>query len=117
SGKMWAYEHFGIKPVMICFGKKAQVCGFCSTTRIDGIPDNVFKVPSRINSTWGDYLSNMVRSAIYIEVIKEDNLVENAAVVGDYFKKKLKEIGLLNLRGRGLMIAFDLETVEERDKF
>jgi len=117
TGKMWAYEHFGIKPDMISFGKKVQVCGFCSGDRIDEVPDNVFHVPSRINSTWGDYLINMVRSTIYLEIIKEDNLVEQAATVGDYFLQELKTLGLLNLRGRGLMIAFDFETADKRDIF
>lgn len=114
TGKMWGYKHYDIVPDMICFGKKTQVCGFCSTNFIDSIQDNVFKVSGRINSTWGGNLVDMVRSTIYMEIIKEDKLVENAATVGAYFLSKLQEIGLKNARGKGLMIAFD---VDEQDTF
>lgn len=117
TGKMWAYEHFGIVPDMICFGKKTQVSGFCSTGRIDEVPNNVFKVSGRINSTWGGNLIDMVRANIYFKIIEEDNLVENARVVGDYFLQKLKELPLKNVRGRGLMIAFDLHDSYNRDVF
>ena len=107
TGKMWAYEHFNCIPDMICFGKKMQVCGFCSTTRIDSAKQNVFTVPGRINSTWGGNLVDMVRATIFLEIIEEDELVENAREVGKYFLEKLVDMGLENARGRGLMIAFD----------
>ena len=117
TGKTWAYEHYNIIPDMISFGKKVQVCGVASTGKIDDIPDNVFKVKSRINSTWGGNLVDMVRSTIYMEIIKERNLIKNAQKVGNYFIDKLSEIGLNNLRGKGLMIAFDLPSNNERNKF
>ena len=116
TGKMWAYEHFGIVPDLISFGKKTQVCGCSSTEKIDEVQDNVFRLPSRINSTWGGNIVDMVRSTINIEIIKEDKLVENAEVVGNYFLQQLKELGLENARGRGLMLAFDLQDEAERDK-
>jgi L-lysine 6-transaminase len=117
TGKMWAYEHFGIIPDMICFGKKTQVCGFCSTNRIDEVPDNVFKVSGRINSTWGGNLIDMVRASIYFKIIEEDCLVANARETGSYFLHKLSELPLRNVRGRGLMIAFDLHDSDSRDAF
>jgi L-lysine 6-transaminase len=117
TGKTWAYEHYGIVPDMICFGKKTQVCGFCSTTRINHVPNNVFQSPGRINSTWGGNLVDMVRSTIFMEIIENEGLIQNAADVGDYFLTKLRELDLNNLRGKGLMIAFDMPTVEQRDDF
>lgn len=117
TGKMWAYQHFGIIPDMICFGKKTQVCGFCSTNRIDEVPNNVFKVSGRINSTWGGNLVDMVRATAYFEIIEQENLVNNAKEVGIYFIKQLSKLPLRNVRGRGLMIAFDLPTTEDRDNF
>jgi L-lysine 6-transaminase len=122
TGKMWAYEHAGIVPDMISFGKKLQVCGCLSSTRVDEV-DSVFKVPSRINSTWGGNLVDMVRATRYLQIIDEENLVENSRVVGEYLLAKLNELRdkytgkLTNARGRGLMCAFDLPDGETRSKF
>jgi L-lysine 6-transaminase len=121
TGRMWAHEHFGLQPDVLAFGKKAQVCGILAGPRVDEEPQNVFKVPSRINSTWGGNLTDMVRFGRYLEVIHEERLVDNARAVGDYLLRGLEalqaELGGLvtNARGRGLMIAFDLPTAEARD--
>lgn len=121
TGKMWAFEHFGIEPDMFAFGKKTQVCGFASNERMLDIPDNVFKVASRINSTWGGNLTDMVRSQRYFEVITDEKLVDNAAKVGAYFISELERFQsefpqlVSNVRGRGLMAAFDLPSTEVRD--
>ena len=80
---MWAHEHFGIKPDVLAFGKKTQVCGCMVGPKVDEEPENVFKVPSRINSTWGGNLTDMVRFGRYLEIIEEERLVDNARVVGD----------------------------------
>ena len=122
TGKMWAYEHFGITPDLLAFGKKMQVCGCMAGPRVDEEPENVFKVPSRINSTWGGGLTDMVRSGRYLEVIHEDRLVDNARVVGEHLLRGLEgvqaELGglMTNARGRGLFIAFDLPSTDARDK-
>ncbi len=122
TGSMWCWQQMGVEPDMFAFGKKTQVCGFASNHRIDEIPDNVFKVSSRINSTWGGNLVDMIRCAKYMEIIAEDNLVENARVVGEYLQGRLAELArefpgtMSNVRGRGLFIAFDLPDKETRDK-
>jgi len=117
TGKMWAYEHFGIVPDMICFGKKTQVCGFCSTERIDEVEDNVFNTSGRINSTWGGNIVDMVRFRYIIDAIQRQGLVENAQNIGRDLLWKLRKFPALdNVRGRGLMIAFDLGSPEQRDK-
>jgi L-lysine 6-transaminase len=122
TGKMWAHEHFGLEPDAVAFGKKMQVCGCMVGPRVDEEPENVFKVSSRINSTWGGGLTDMVRAGRYLEVIHEDRLVENARVAGgrllDGLRSLQQELGgvMTNARGRGLMIAFDLPTPELRGK-
>ena len=84
TGKMWAHEHFGLTPDALAFGKKTQVCGCLVGPKVDEEPQNVFKVPSRINSTWGGSLTDMVRFGRYLEIIEEERLVENARVVGEH---------------------------------
>ncbi len=122
TGKMWAHQHF-VQPDMLCFGKKTQVCGFLSSNRIDDIENNVFKVSSRLNSTWGGNIVDMVRSAKYLEIIHEENLIANAKVMGDYLIKKIEEIQsefsqfVDNARGLGLFAAFNMDTTENRSKF
>ncbi len=120
TGKMWAHEYF-VKPDMMTFGKKLHVCGFVSSTRIDEITENVFHIPSRLNSTFGGNLIDMVRATRILEIIEEEQLVENARMVGDYLRKKLYELenefSLLinNARGLGLLCAIDLDTKMNRD--
>jgi L-lysine 6-transaminase len=122
TGRLWAHEHFGLQPDALCFGKKTQVCGCLVGPRVDEEPQNVFRVSSRINSTWGGGLTDMIRFGRYLEVIEEDHLVENARVVGDHLLRGLVSVqedlgGIMsNARGLGLMIAFDLPTPELRDK-
>jgi L-lysine 6-transaminase len=110
-------------PDMIAFGKKTQVCGFMSSERIDEIEDNVFRLPSRINSTWGGNLVDMLRVKKILEIIEQDALVENAKVVGADFLAQLQDLAeefptlVSNVRGRGLMCAFDLPSKETRNTF
>lgn len=123
SGKMWAYQHFGVEPDVVAFGKKTQVCGIMASKRIDLVENNVFVESSRLNSTWGASLVDMVRSQKYLEIIEQENLVENAAKVGKYFQEQLLSLQqkypelLSNVRGRGLFIAFDLPADYIRDQF
>jgi L-lysine 6-transaminase len=122
TGKMWAHEHFDFKPDILAFGKKTQVCGMMVGERVDAIKDNVFNVPSRLNSTWGGNLIDMVRCQKYFEVIDEENLIKNAETQGNYLLEDLERLSqkysdkISNARGLGLMCAFDLPTPEKRDE-
>lgn len=124
TGKFWCFEHFGpnARPDILAFGKKMQVCGILAGERIDEIKNNVFRVSSRINSTWGGNLADMVRSTKVLQIIEEDRLVENAERVGKYLLQKLSDLAnqselVSNVRGRGLLVSFDFPSKEIRDRF
>ncbi|MDB5060802.1 MAG: L-lysine 6-transaminase [Mucilaginibacter sp.] len=124
SGKFWLHQHFGEKtrPDILAFGKKMQVCGILVGKKVDEIENNVFKVSSRINSTWGGSLVDMVRSSKILEIIEEDGLCEKAAQTGEYLQTGLKNIAaknslITNVRGKGLLTAFDFPDKQTRDAF
>ncbi|MGF1922652.1 MAG: L-lysine 6-transaminase [Bacteroidia bacterium] len=124
TGKFWCHQHFSEKarPDIVAFGKKMQVCGILVGNKVNEIETNVFKVPSRINSTWGGNLVDMVRSTQILQIVAEDRLCENAANVGDYLIEKLDQLAqqhdkISNVRGRGLLAAFDFPTKEMRNNF
>jgi L-lysine 6-transaminase len=121
TGKWWAFEHFGVQPDVFPFGKKTQVCGIAAGPRVDEV-DSVFKVSSRINSTWGGNLADMVRCTRIIEIIEEDGLLENATRVGEHLLQGLRRFEAMfpgkvtNSRGRGCFLAFDLPDTDTRNK-
>jgi L-lysine 6-transaminase len=122
TGRFWAHQHFGVEPDLLAFGKKMQICGMLAGGRIDEEPDNVFRVSSRINSTWGGNLVDMVRSERYLQIIEEERLIENAATVGAHLLRSLQALEadrpdlVSNARGRGLMCAIDFPDGKVRDQ-
>jgi len=122
TGTPWAYQQLGVTPDVVAFGKKAQVCGVMAGGRVDEVTDNVFAVSSRINSTWGGNLVDMVRSRRILEVIESDGLTIQAAQTGRYLLDRLGALAVefpglvLDVRGRGLMCAFSLPSAAQRDE-
>src|SRR5881275_2545546 len=122
TGRTWCCQHFNVQPDLLAFGKKVQVCGVMAGPRLDEVKDNAFRLPSRLNSTWGGNFTDMVRSTHFLRIIEEEHLVENAAKVGGYFLDQLhdlqKEEALISAaRGRGLFLAFDLPDAKTREEF
>ena len=122
TGRNWCCEHFGVLPDLLAFGKKAQVCGVMAGPRVDEVKDNCFRLPSRINSTWGGNFTDYVRSTHYLRIIEEEKLVENARIMGAYLLAELQALArehpiLSAVRGRGLMVGFDLPDANLRDVF
>lgn len=122
TGLTWCSQHFGVKPDLMAFGKKVQVCGVMAGPRLDEVDDNAFRLPSRLNSTWGGNYTDMIRSTHFLRIIEKESLVENARVVGQHFLKALQDLQAAEpmvtaVRGRGLFIAFDLPDPKTRDEF
>ena len=124
TGNMWAHQAFGdaVRPDIISFGKKTQVCGIFGGKRLDEVDNNVFHESSRLNSTWGGSLVDMVRFTIYLEIIENEKLVQNAKDVGEHLTSCLHSLQgnhdnlVSNARNRGLFGAFDLPDSDTRDK-
>jgi L-lysine 6-transaminase len=122
TGKWWAHQYNSVKPDIISFGKKTQVCGLLAGKRVEEVDKNVFSESSRINSTFGGNLADMVRFHIILEIIEKENLIENANNMGAVLKKELQFLSeefpayVTNPRGLGLFAAFDLPSQTERDK-
>nr|WP_156753014.1 L-lysine 6-transaminase [Mycobacterium sp. 1245801.1] len=122
TGTPWAYQQLGVPPDVLAFGKKTQVCGIMAGRRVHEVAENVFAVPSRLNSTWGGNLADMVRARRILEVIEADDLFTHAAEHGAHLRDRLDELAeefpgvVLDPRGRGLMCAFSLPSAADRDE-
>lgn len=124
SGKFWCHEHFNEKarPDILAFGKKMQVCGILVGNKVDQVEHNVFRVSSRINSTWGGNLVDMVRATQILQIIREDELCTKAAESGQYLQQQLQQLSarydqITNVRGKGLLTAFDFPDAAMRNTF
>ena len=133
TGNMWAHQSFtphsckcdcedaSTAPDIISFGQKTQVCGIFASKRLDEVEGHVFHESSRLNSTWGGSLVDMVRFTIYLEIIEKENLVQNANDMGNHLSKYLNDLQanhpniVSNVRNKGLFGAFDLNDGEQRD--
>ena len=124
TGKFWCHQHYSeaAQPDILAFGKKMQVCGILVGNKVDEVERNVFNVSSRINSTWGGNLVDMVRSSQILQIVEQDDLCSNAENVGAYLRNGLLKLvdrfeQISNVRGKGLMCAFDFPSTEMRNDF
>src|SRR5579872_134308 len=120
TGTPWCYQQLGLEPDVVAFGKKVQLGGIMAGRRVDQVPENVFRVPGRINSTWGGNLVDMVRSTRLLEIVEETDAMGNARREGEHLLARLEELArrfasVRNPRGRGVLAAVDLPDAAARD--
>lgn len=115
TGKWFASEHYDITPDIMSSAKALQVGATISNSKYK--PEF-----GSISSTWGG--GHLLDIAIGIEIIrtiKEENLLKNIESNGNYLFKRLVELQkediVKNVRGKGLMLAFDLESNKKRNDF
>ncbi len=121
TGTPWAYQQLGLDPDVVAFGKKTHVCGIMAGGRLDEVDGHVFATSSRINSTFGGGLVDMVRATIMLEVMEEEHLIARAAALGEMLVEELEALearvpAVTNARGRGLFCAIDLPDGETRNE-
>ena len=112
TGKLFAYQHYGVEPDVMTLAKGIGG-GFPLAALLVKERFNIFEAGDQGGTYSGQPLAMAVGLAVMQEVL-EKNLVDNAAMQGEYIQKKLREIAarfqLTNIRGKGLLLAFDLPT-------
>lgn len=113
TGKMFAYEHFGIEPDIITLAKGLG----------GGLPVGAFIAKEKVAQAFepGDHGTTfgggpVVCSAALavLDILDSESLIQNAALVGEYFKRGLKKLQktqplVADVRGKGLMLGVELD--------
>jgi acetylornithine aminotransferase len=111
SGKWFVYQHAGFLPDVVALAKglaSGVPVGACVT---GGLAKGVFK-PGNHGSTFGGNPLAMTAVVTTIDTIKEENLMNRAALVGDLIRKEIKNQnlpGVIDVRGMGSMIGVELD--------
>lgn len=114
TGSTWFFEKVDIEPDIVVFGKKSQVSGIMVKEKFS----KIFEIPKRLSVTFDGDLIDMVRCKYIIQAIKKDKLLRKAIIRGGEIKAGLEKFSeLKNVRGVGLLIAFDFENKKQRDAF
>ena len=111
TGKLFAEEHEGIQSDLTLVWK-ALSGGFYPISAVLSNKEvlGVFK-PGDHGSTFGGNPLACAVARVALRVLFEENMIENAAVQGDYFQQQLKEIQsphIKEVRGKGLLIGVEL---------
>ena len=109
SGKFFAHQHLDVKPDIITMAK-----GIGNGFPMGGvlISPEFQPVYGQLGTTFGGNHLACAAAIAVLDVMKEENLVKNAAVVGDHLMSRLKAAALphvVDIRGRGLMIGIELD--------
>jgi len=112
TGKLFACEHEGVRPDVVIIGK-ALGGGFYPVSAVlaDKPLLGLFK-PGEHGSTFGGNPLAAAVARASLSVIKDENLIENSAKMGEYFMEQLSEIPtpwVKEVRGRGLLIGVELK--------
>jgi ornithine--oxo-acid transaminase len=111
TGKLFAYEHEGIRPDVVIVGK-ALSGGFYPVSGIlaDDSVMGVFQ-PGQHGSTFGGNPLAAAVARAALGALVEEKMIENSALQGPYFMERLRRISsphIKEVRGRGLWIGIEL---------
>ncbi len=107
SGKFFAHQYSDVRPDMITVAKGIGN-GFPMAAVL--ISPKFTPVYGQLGTTFGGNHLACAAAIAVLDVMKEENLVENAAKVGAHLLEELKHFkGIKEVRGRGLMIGLEFE--------
>lgn len=107
SGKFFAHQYMGIKPDMITVAK-GIANGFPMAAVL--INPKFTPVYGQLGTTFGGNHLGCAAAIAVLDIMKEENLIENAAKVGTHLMEELKSFkGIKEVRGLGLMIGMEFE--------
>lgn len=120
TGKWWACEHEDIIPDIVVIGKGLSA-GYAPISALVGRADVIDSLPvaSQVFTYMGHSPSTAVASKV-INIIESDNIIKNAAKVGDVLLNGLQSIAnnypdeIIEVRGKGLMIAIEMNISENK---
>jgi len=112
TGKLFAADHEGVRPDIIVIGKALSGGFYPISAVLADKPVMELFVPGEHGSTFG---GNPLAAAVgraALKVIRDEKLIENSAIQGEYFIEQLSEIPsrhIKEVRGRGLLIGVELK--------
>ena len=114
TGEKWYYQHLGIIPDIVAFGKKSQISGIMATEKLE----DIFLHPGKLSVTWDGTLVDMIRCKYIVKAYEDYDILGNVGFIGNIFNSGLKLIsGIQGIRSCGNLLAFDLISEEARDNF
>ncbi len=112
TGKLFACEHEGVRPDIIIIGKALSGGFYPVSAVLADAPIMDCFIPGDHGSTFGGNPLAAAVARASLKVIVEENLIENAAKMGEYFIDQLSEIPsryVKEVRGKGLLIGVELK--------
>lgn len=107
TGKFFAHQHAGIRPDIITCAK-GIANGFPAAAVL--ISPEIPAKKGMLGTTFGGNHLACAAAIAVLDVMEEENLVQNAAEVGEYLISELKKIPeVKDVRGKGLMIGMEVE--------
>ena len=114
TGRMWYFQHIGIVPDIVVFGKKTQTSGIMAKKKFD----QLFKTPVRLEVTWDGQLADMIRCKHILNAYEQHDVLRNVGERSQQIREGLGGIvQLRNFRSVGHLMAFDFDTPERCDRF
>jgi L-lysine 6-transaminase len=122
TGMGWCFQHYDLIPDVVSFGKKMQQCGIWGGPKVAAFKEGCMHQSGRISSTWSGNIVDMIRATEVMRIIVEDRLAVNVIERGNQFLDFMTMVAakhpdlISNVRGRGLILAFDAVDRSQRDQ-